>query len=337
MELTVNLKDKSYPIIVERNARLTLRKHYDFTGKKALIVTDEGVPDIYALEVQMQLPEAYVVTLPQGEKSKSLENYVKLQKELLEHHFSRDDVVIAVGGGVIGDLAGFVASTYKRGIHFINIPTTSLSQIDSSIGGKTAIDFENTKNIIGTFYQPELVLVDLNVLNTLEDRQLNNGLVEALKMGICLDKKLYKIFQENKQYEKLDEVILKSIDAKRQVVEKDEKEENLRKVLNFGHTIGHPLESFFEMNGLLHGEGVASGMLFMIEDKALRAEVKSILTNLGIKVTNDFDRKKIMEYLVNDKKAGHNTIDIVLVNGIENYEIKKVTFKEVENILERKI
>jgi 3-dehydroquinate synthase len=337
MELKVNLKNKSYPIIIEKNCRLALNKYYDFSGKKVLIVTDEGVPDIYALEAQMQLKEAYIITLQEGEKSKSIDNFIKIQKELLNNHFSRNDVIIALGGGVMGDLAGFVASTYKRGIHFINIPTTSLAQIDSSIGGKTAIDFENTKNIIGSFYQPDLVLVDLNTLNTLPERHLNNGLVEALKMGITLDKNLYKLFKDNKQYEELDQVIFKSIDAKRKIVEKDEKEENLRKVLNFGHTIGHPLESFYEMNGLLHGEGVASGMLFMIENESLKNEVKNILSSMGIDIIKNFDKKKIMEYLVNDKKAEHDTIDIIIVKDVEEYEIRKVTFKEVENILERSV
>ena len=337
MELKVSLQNKSYPIIIEKNCRLALKKYYDFTDKKVLIVTDEGVPDIYALEVQIQLKEAYVVTLPEGEKSKSFENFARLQKELLDHHFSRNDVVIALGGGVMGDLAGFVASTYKRGIHFINIPTTSLSQIDSSIGGKTAIDFENTKNIIGTFYQPDLVLVDLNTLNTLSDRHLNNGLVEALKMGVTLDKDLYKIFKENKQYENIEQVIIKSLEAKRKVVEQDEKEQNLRKVLNFGHTIGHPLESFYEMNGLLHGEGVANGMLFMIENEELKTEIKSIISSMGIDLVKNFDKKKIMEYLVNDKKADHDTIDIVVVKDVENFEIKKVSFDEIEKILGRSI
>ena len=170
-----------------------------------------------------------------------------------------------VGGGLVGDLSGFVASIYNRGIKFINIPTTTLSMIDSSVGGKVAVNLNDTKNVIGSFYNPEVVIIDPNVLSTLPTRHYYNGLVEALKMGLCLDKDLYNLFKHDID-SNLEDIIKMSILAKKNVVELDPKEENLRKVLNFGHTIGHAIESS-NFNDFYHGEAVACGMLYFIFDK----------------------------------------------------------------------
>ena len=199
---------------------------------------------------------------------------------MLDAGFTRRDCVIAVGGGVVGDLSGFAASIYMRGIDFYNIPTTLLSQVDSSVGGKTAIDFEGVKNIVGAFYPPKAVLIDENVLSTLPLRQLNNGLAEALKMSMTSDRELFDIFENGNPYENIGTVIEKSLLIKTDVVNKDEKEQGLRRVLNFGHTIGHGIEA--EQAGrLYHGECVAIGMIPMCSTETAE-RLKRILAKLGL-------------------------------------------------------
>ena len=188
------------------------------------------------------------------------------------------DAIIALGGGVVGDLSGFIASTYMRGIKFYNIPTTILSQVDYSIGGKTAIDFDHIKNIIGTFYQPHMVLIDPNTLNTLSPRQFNAGLVEAIKMACCFSKDLFNLIKTCSLEEHIEEIIYKSLEIKKYVVTKDVLESSLRKVLNFGHTIGHGIESYYE-GKLLHGECVSLGMLYFSSD-SVKEELKTIYKKL---------------------------------------------------------
>jgi 3-dehydroquinate synthase len=177
--------------------------------------------------------------IPQGEKNKNFETYKFLLEVLSENEFTRNDCIVAVGGGVVGDISGFTASTYMRGIDFYNIPTTLLSQVDSSIGGKTAIDFYGYKNTVGAFYQPKAVVIDPDVLKTLPKRQLNNGLCESIKMAATSDKELFNLIKNGGAYDNIETVIEKSLKIKKAVVENDEKEVGLRRVLNFGHTVGH--------------------------------------------------------------------------------------------------
>ena len=275
MTLTVSLPHTSYDIIIERGA-LKQANSFLKLNRRVLIVTDSGVPTEYAQTIASLSQEPTIVTVPQGEDSKSLSTYEALLKTMLEKNFTRKDCVVAVGGGVVGDLAGFTAASYMRGVDFYNIPTTLLSQVDSSIGGKTAVNFCGIKNIVGAFYQPKRVLIDPDVLKTLPKRQLSNGLSEALKMSLTFDPELFRIFEEESAEDMIDTVITRSLMIKKGVVEQDEKEAGLRRVLNFGHTIGHGIESSEGMSERYHGECVALGMIPMCGEK-IRPRVIAVL------------------------------------------------------------
>ena len=194
MNIHLDLKENGYDIVVERGILSKAGEHINL-NRRVLVVTDSGVPSVYAETVAEQCTNPVICTVEQGEASKSLEIFGRLLSTMLENDFSRKDCVVAVGGGVVGDLSGFVASAYMRGVDFYNIPTTLLSQIDSSIGGKTAINFGGIKNIVGAFYQPKKVLIDPELLITLPGRQISNGLAEAVKMALTSDKELFDIFE----------------------------------------------------------------------------------------------------------------------------------------------
>lgn len=331
MIIKMNLKD-SYDIVVKPGAAGDIHRYADIKGR-ALVVTDSGVPAQHVRLLMEQLSGAPLFVAPQGEQAKSFEVYKALCEKLLDGEFHRDDIVVALGGGVVGDLAGFAAATYMRGIGFINIPTTALAQIDSSIGGKTAINLGNTKNIVGAFHQPVCVIVDSALLATLPARQLNNGLVEALKAGLIYDKDLYEIFRTEDIHAHLDEIIRRSLLVKKDVVEQDEKEQNLRKILNFGHTIGHGIEVAC---GVLHGEAVACGMLPMIADPDLRSEVRRIINDkLHISTDIQFDKSTVFKAITKDKKAGSGGITVVKVQTAGKAVLQRVSLDECKGYLDQ--
>lgn len=332
MKLNVDLENHSYPIYIERNA---IQKVHEYipVSRKIAIITDTGVPEKWVNIVKEQCPDSFIYTIPQGEPSKCFDQYKKLLEEMISHNMSRKDAIIAVGGGVVGDLAGFVAASYMRGIDFYNIPTTVLSQVDSSVGGKVAIDMGSYKNIVGAFWQPKTVIIDPNVLSTLSFRQQHNGLCEALKMGLILDDHLVSLFEQDTL--DIDAIITRSIELKRDVVQQDERESNLRKILNFGHTIGHAIESAYGLNTYLHGECVAMGMLFFIEDEALKQRVLNIYKKLDLPQVPDYDTATLLEYVTHDKKSSHNTVSTILVKQSGSYIIKELSFKEIQEVLER--
>lgn len=333
MIIPINASNGSYDIVLERGALKNISK-YIKTSSKALVVTDDGVPSEYAKAVADQLGNAIIATIPHGESSKSFENYMKLLGVLTENSFSRSDCVIAVGGGVVGDLSGFVASTFMRGIDFYNIPTTFLSQVDSSVGGKVAVDMCGVKNIVGAFYQPKKVIIDPNVLSTLDERQLKAGLVESVKMAATCSAELFGLIESSTDFEKdCEKIIEHSLRIKKYVVEEDPKESGLRRVLNFGHTIGHAVESS-KMGEYLHGECVGIGMIPMSFDSA-RDRIESVLKKYGLPTKVDVDREQLMHYMMLDKKKSGNSITIVLVNEIGSFEFKKVSRTEIRDYLER--
>ena len=251
----------------------------------------------------------------------------------MEQQFSRKDCIIAIGGGVVGDLSGYVAASYMRGIDFIQIPTTTLSQIDSSIGGKVAINLDEVKNIIGAFYQPKIVIIDPDTLQTLPKRHYINGLIEALKEGLIYDESLFNLFEAGDIYKDLDQIIEKALYVKKDVVEKDEKEQHLRKILNFGHTIGHAIESYYHLSEYLHGECVAFGMLYFIEKEDIKKRVLAIYDKLGIKASAPYDPDTVYGLLCNDKKAAHGSVSIVKVKEIGKAEIQDMKLEEVRVLL----
>ena len=333
MKLHVDLKEKSYPIYIEPGILHHIQDYINL-DRKVLIITDDHVPMTYAKTVQKQCKNGIIEVIPMGEESKSFAQFQALCKVLLHHHFTRKDLVIAVGGGVVGDLSGFVASSYMRGIDFVQIPTTTLSQIDSSIGGKVAINLDGVKNIVGAFYQPKAVFIDFDTLKTLPERHFYNGLVEALKAGMIYDEKLFELFEQGAITDHLEEIIYRSLCVKKDVVEKDEKEQNLRKILNFGHTIGHAIESYYDLTQYYHGECVALGMLYFM-DPDLYERVLPIYEKMHLKSHVDFDAKQVFSYLQNDKKAVGDQIDIVYVKTIGQAEILHRSLQEIEELLIR--
>lgn len=331
MSLTVNLGKDSYDIILERGCLDQAGALLDL-NRKVLVVTDDGVPSSYAAKAAEQAKEGFILTIPQGEKSKSFDTLQKILSRMLELGFTRGDCCLAVGGGVVGDLTGFAAAIYMRGIDFYNIPTTVLSQVDSSIGGKTAIDFGGLKNIVGAFHQPKKVLIDPQVLSTLPPRQIANGLAEALKESLTSDAALFALFEEENPLEHLDEIIEGSLKIKAAVVEQDEKEQGLRKILNFGHTIGHGIESFEGLHGLYHGECVALGMIPMCAP-SVRARLIPVLKKLNLPVNIALEEEKIVEAMAHDKKAMEGGVTCVLVDEIGACRLEKLSLDQLRERL----
>lgn len=326
MVLHMDLPGNEYDIVIERGVLKKADKYLKLT-RRVLVVTDSGVPKEYAETVASLCKEPTVITIPEGEQSKCFDNLQVLCKAMLDANFTRTDCVVAVGGGVVGDLAGFAAAVYMRGIDFYNIPTTVLSQVDSSIGGKVAVDFCGVKNIIGAFHQPKAVLVDPDTLKTLPRRQIANGLSEALKMSLTSDAELFKLFEEGRAEAEIDTVIERSLKIKKYVVEQDEKESGLRKILNFGHTLGHGIEAAEELHGLYHGECVALGMIPMCSS-SIREKLIPALESIGLPTKLDFDLECALDNASHDKKRSGNDISVVYVETVGSCEIKKMPIDE---------
>ncbi len=327
MNIHLNLKENSYDIIVQRGILEEAGKHLNL-DRRVLIVTDSGVPEAYAQMVAKQCKHPFICTVKAGEASKSLEVFGMLLQKMLDNNFSRKDCVVSVGGGVVGDLSGFAASAYMRGVDFYNIPTTLLSQIDSSIGGKTAINFGGVKNIVGAFYQPKRVLIDADLLHTLPERQISNGLAEAIKMALTSDSELFDIFENKDVKENIDEIIVRSLHIKKNVVEQDEKEAGLRKILNFGHTIGHGIESSENMSELYHGECVALGLIPMCEEK-IRPRVIEVLKKCQLYNRIPFDWERIAKAAFHDKKADGEFVTVTTVPEVGRFALQTLKCSDV--------
>ena len=324
MTIHMDLGRDSYDILIERGILAKAGQHLNL-NRRVLVVTDTGVPEVYAKALAEQCRNSVICTVETGEGSKSLTVFGQLLQTMLEHDFSRKDCVVAVGGGVVGDLSGFAASAYMRGIDFYNIPTTLLSQIDSSIGGKTAINLGGVKNIVGAFYQPKKVLIDPDLLKTLPPRQIANGMAEAIKMSLTSDKELFELFETQDIESSLEEIILRSLSIKKAVVEQDEKEAGLRKILNFGHTVGHGIESTSE---LYHGEAVALGMLPMCSE-TLRPRVIKVLKKCNLYRELQYDWDRITQAAFHDKKADGSSVTVTLVQEPGAYELKTMDCLDV--------
>ena len=326
MELVVDLGKRSYPIIIEDGLldRVDIEITKVFKGSKIFILTDDNVNKYYGEKVYSKLIKAgYEVkkhVLPAGEETKSFFTLPEVYNQLLDFKLTRSDLIITLGGGVIGDLGGFIASTYLRGVSFVQIPTSLLAQVDSSIGGKVAVDLEKGKNLVGSFYHPRTVLIDPLVLKTLDKRFLIDGMAEVIKYGCIKDKELFEYLQnihdENELINKIGIIIYKCCDIKREVVEKDEKDTGERMLLNFGHTIGHAIEQYYNYAKYTHGEAVAIGMYNI----CLMSE-KHGLTKVGTsKIVKD-----ILEAINLDKKNLGKNLNLIILREIGNSEIYKTT------------
>ncbi len=439
MILNVGLGERAYDIVIERGC-LAKAGTLCNLDRKVLVVTDSGVPLEYAHAVADQCTEAHLAIVAQGEQSKSLEVFGRLLQTMIEAQFTRGDCVVAVGGGIVGDLAGFVAASYMRGVDFYNIPTTVLAQVDSSIGGKTAINLGGYKNMVGAFYQPKKVLIDLDVLHTLPRRQIANGLAEAVKMSLTSDAQLFGLFEKaaaaggftagasgtstDAEAEdttgagaadgatspeavaskgagkagtgapcdaalsasagttaadtpacsangaasctdavyaalepQLETIIERSLRVKKYVVEQDECEAGLRKILNFGHTIGHGVESYEQAlygepntdtsasasdtafaptdgreQGLYHGECIALGMIPLCA-ASVRARLIPVLRALGLPATRAFDAVAVTQAIKHDKKSSQSGVTIITVPEIGTYTIEQTTAEALGKLL----
>ena len=322
MIIRMELGEASYDIVLERGC---LKRAGELLNldRKVLILTDEGVPARYALTVADRCREPHIYTVQQGEGSKSFAVLEAILTKMMELGFTRGDCVCSVGGGVVGDLGGFAAACYMRGIDFYNIPTTILSQVDSSIGGKTAVNLGGVKNIVGAFWQPKKVLIDPDTLDTLSERQKSSGLAEAVKAGLIADPVLFAMFEDYAAGGApldLEKVIAASLMVKKKVVEEDERESGVRKILNFGHTIGHGIES---VTGLLHGECVAMGMIPMCSP-AVRSRLVPVLGALHLPARVHADPEEVYKAVLHDKKMGDGFVSIVSVDTVGSYTIQKV-------------
>ncbi len=331
MIIPVKTSTGEYNIVLKRGAIKELSEHLNL-DRKVLVVTDSGVPQEYSKTVAEQCKTPFIVTIEQGEKSKNFDNFKMLLSKMVEFGFTRSDCVVAVGGGVVGDMAGFVAASFMRGVDFYNIPTTVLSQVDSSIGGKVAIDFEGYKNIVGAFYPPKAVIIDSDTLKTLDSRQISNGLAESVKMSLTSDKELFSIFETENIMENIDRIIEASLKIKRYVVEQDEKEQGLRKILNFGHTLAHAVESENEMQNLYHGECVAIGMIPMCSE-SVRNRLIPVLKKLNLPTSADYDIDRILEAVSHDKKMSGSEITVVYVPNVGEFEMKTMPLGKIKEVL----
>ena len=327
--ITVHSQTHDYEVIINESLENLIKIYLDFKTRYFVII-DKNVSTKLVPIVKEAAPNSIIYETVGGESAKTIDEYQRIIAFLLENKINKKDKLIAIGGGSIGDLTGYVASTYKRGLDFINIPTTTLAMVDSSICGKNALNVYEIKNAIGTIYPPEKVLIGLDVLSTLNERNINNGLCEALKTGIILDKELFNIFLLGKEKERLEEVIYRSLIAKSKVVCEDENENGLRKILNFGHTIGHAIEL---ESGLMHGEAIANGMLIMSYEKPYYNDLKSIIWRYNFPIYKPTNVDTLIELIKNDKKSSSETIDVVVCDDIEKPVIKTVSFNLLKGVI----
>ena len=333
--LRISIPGKEYNVTIGTGILSSAGQYFNL-NRKVFILTDSGVPKSYAEAVKSQAKDAMIYTIECGEASKNPKTLFDVLSAMLAFGMTRSDCAVAVGGGVVGDLTGFAAGVYMRGIDFYNVPTTLLAQVDSSIGGKTAVNLDGVKNIVGVFHQPSAVLIDTDVLSTLPKRHIAAGLAEALKMSLTSDSELFDFFEKNKiTAENMEYVITRSLMIKKQVVEKDEKESGLRKILNFGHTLGHGIEAVESQNGLYHGECVALGMIPMSSD-AIKERMIPILSRLGLQTTYEKDIDKALSFIEHDKKCKGNSLDVIFVDEPGSYRIEKLTVNEFKKIVKER-
>lgn len=341
--MEIQVKENNYKIDIDYKSDDKLK---DFlrgrSESKFLIVTDENVFSLYKERMKniMKGLDYYIYKITPGEESKSIENFVKINQFLVENNFNRGDAIIAFGGGVVGDLGGYVAASYLRGIDFVAVPTTLLSMIDSSVGGKNGINFMNLKNQIGSFYFPKYVHIDYSFLETLDERNINNGLAEIFKYSVLKDRELFDYLKsaDELDYEK---IIYKSLNIKLDFVRDDERDKGKRQQLNLGHTIGHGIESLsnYQLN---HGESIGIGTIYMaraayklgLAEDDFYKDLIDAFKNHNLPIFYDFDSDEILEVLKHDKKIKNNKINIIIPTKIGEVVSKRIDFDELREIIE---
>lgn len=353
MEKRVDIKLNSnhiYDIVIknEFDGIVDEFKNIGITGKKLCIVTDTNVGPLYLEKLSSVLEktgnEVYSFAFPSGEENKTLENIENLYEYLIINHFERKDMLVALGGGVVGDMTGYAAATYLRGIDFIQVPTTLLAQVDSSIGGKTGVDFRKYKNMVGAFHMPRLVYINISTLSTLSERLFNSGMGEIIKHGLIKDSAYYEFLKENTQSikaldsETLASMIYRSCQIKGNVVENDPTEKGERALLNFGHTLGHAVEKLMNFS-LYHGECVGLGMIAASYISYKRGHISlddyngivDMLKKYNFPLTaNGIEIKDVLETSKSDKKMENGVVKFILLESVGHAIIDKtVTFDEM--------
>ena len=348
--LSVNLAENSYDIVIEPGALASLGERCRSIGLKgmAAVITNPTVAALYGAAVQESLESAGFcvarIEMPDGEEYKNSTTLNRIYDDLLAAGVDRGSFVVALGGGVVGDVAGYAAATWMRGIPFVQVPTTLLAQVDSSVGGKTGIDHPKGKNLIGAFYQPRLVLIDIETLSTLDQRQFRAGLAEVIKYGIIADLPFFEFVETNSSAilamdtDALIKIIHRSCQLKAQVVEQDEKEAGLRAILNYGHTLGHAFESISGYCTLVHGEAVAIGMVLAARVSAAKGlctqedvlRIIALLSRCGLPVEPPpYDRQLLLDAVAADKKSKGGSITFICNRGIGMYAMSQHTPDEL--------
>ena len=327
---------KSYDILIERGILDRAGEEIKTVcgAGEALIVSDDTVWDLYGETVLASMQKAGFdvtsFTFPHGEQSKNLSVYADILNALAARHLSRKGLVVALGGGVVGDMAGFAAATYLRGVRFVQIPTTLLSQVDSSVGGKTGVDMPEGKNLVGAFYQPRLVLIDPAVLATLPDQTFADGMAEVVKYGYISNREILDMVSVPDYKKNIERIICECVRIKRDVVTIDEHDTGLRMILNFGHTIGHAAEKLGNYVDLTHGQAVAVGMVAamrlsaMLGNEDLSERLIGILEHIGLPTELKYGREDIYRSLLSDKKKFGATVNFILVREPGRAEITPI-------------
>lgn len=343
IKLLVNLGENSYPIYIENGILKNAGEYISefFRGRRIMIVSDDNVFPLYGETLIRSLSgyECHTLVLPHGEPTKNFQSLPKIYEAMLDAKISRSDLVIALGGGVIGDLAGFAASSYLRGVKLVQIPTSLLAQVDSSVGGKVAVDLPQGKNLVGAFFQPKMVLIDPEVLNTLPRHFINDGMGEVIKYGCIKDRALFHTLKSHSSFEDLKEIlpsiISRCVDIKRIVVEEDQFDTGERMLLNFGHTLAHTIEQYYHYERESHGEAVAIGMYQitrMAEDCGLTRqgcadEIRELLTTYGLPYECGLPVSVLTDAIRLDKKNLNNSLNIVLLHEIGDSYVHPATIE----------
>ena len=362
VDLNLTAKDNGYDILIDsgiisgeynKETAAVLSSSGLNLKSRVLVITSKTVEGLYGNAISSFLKNYgmdnfAVMALPDGESTKSLKYLSDIHDRLVENRFERSDFIIAFGGGVIGDISGFAAATYLRGINFIQVPTTLLADVDSSVGGKTGIDHPKGKNLIGAFYQPKAVLIDADLLKSLDKRELINGFAEVIKYGAILDAGFFAYLEDGYEkvlsYDKnaLTHIIQRSCSIKAEVVKEDEKEAGLRSALNFGHSLGHAIETLYNYESIKHGEAIAIGMVFaaalskkigLCSEETVK-RIENLIRNSGLPADiPDFTPEQYINAMKLDKKVSEKQIKFVLVKDIGRYEFRKLDFGEIYDFL----
>jgi 3-dehydroquinate synthase len=331
MKVTINTPNKTYDILIDKLPEINL-------NTKVAVITNPTVAGYHLnyLLNHLKTKELKIITLPDGEEYKNYESIEYALDRLFDAKYDRNSIIIAFGGGVIGDMSGFAASIFLRGIKFIQIPTTLLAMVDSSVGGKTGINNKYGKNLIGSFYQPEAVYIDTHFLSTLPKREFAAGMAEVIKMAVMFDKEFFENLEKGAL--SIEEIIKRSVEIKADVVNQDEKEKGIRSVLNYGHTFGHVIENLTNYKTYLHGEAVAIGMIManelsielgyltQQENERIKALLKKYDLPTTFKIKNE---EEFYEHFFADKKTMNNKIKFIIPEHIGKYKIVQNVDKEI--------